>query len=210
MKRRKGMLAMAVALLAIAGTGRGQSHGEAGRFFLDQAAQAFRRGDARQALAYVDEAIRIQDRSEYFIFRALLHKEAQNVRAAIRDCNEAIKRESGNARAFALRGDVHLSQRNYDRALADYRKAILLEPTFHAVYIVRGKIYMVLGRYEEARASFTRAIELKPEDPTVYERRAEALLKLGKSGLAKADLAVCREAGGIPSQALVYRIEQAQ
>jgi len=39
---------------------------------------------------------------------------------------------------------------------------------------------------------------------------AEALLELGKSGLAKADLAVCREAGGIPSQALVYRIEQAQ
>jgi len=97
--------------------------------------------------------------------------DAARVKAAIENCNLAIKANPRYVEAYFLRAEL-LRETDPLRALADYTQIIQLEPDNVDAYRGRGAINKQLKDYQNAIADYTRAIELDPSEPGSDERGA--------------------------------------
>jgi len=95
-------------------------------------------------------------------------------------CDEAVKANPDDARAWRDRG-IALSQlERYQEAVESLNKAIELKPDFADAWLDRGSALFFLERYKEALKNCDRAVQLKPDLATAWLERGHVLDSLDK------------------------------
>ena len=116
---------------------------------------------------------------------------ASNPKEAMIQCNEVIKNDDRNTKAYVERSKVFKKNLDYPNAINDISKTILLEPENSGFYFERGKYYQEFNQHLNAINDFTKTIALntavKKEDPAVYYSRAKSYEDIMDYDKARAD-----------------------
>lgn len=129
--------------------------------------------DPDQQILLLSKAIEAKpDYVKAYLYRAYIYgEEKKDYDLAIRDCDQVIKLDPKNAKAYSLLGAMYSLKENYYEALKNINKAILLNPNDIDAYHNRGVIYEEMGDQERARRDYEKAESLKaaaaPPPPTV-------------------------------------------
>ena len=134
-----------------------------------------------EAVADFSEALRLHPEAAVYVLRAEAYSKLADWARVRADCDEALRLDPTNARAFLYRGLSHAAERDFDGALADYAEAIRLRPGDAAAHLNRAVCYENKGLYGRAAESYREGVRLAP-DESAHHR-----------GLAWL-LATCREA----------------
>jgi tetratricopeptide (TPR) repeat protein len=89
----------------------------------------------------------------------------------IAECDEAIRRDSKDAKAFAIRGFAWSSKNEYGKAIADLNEALRLDPKNSKAFTNRGAIWALKGDQGNARADYSEALRIDPKDARAYVGR---------------------------------------
>jgi tetratricopeptide (TPR) repeat protein len=93
-------------------------------------------------------------------------------------CEQAIRRNPDNARAYYEKGEILHRLNRYEEALQACEQAIHLDPTNDLAYYNKGEILYELQRYEEAVLAYEQALRLVPNDTASYNNKGYSLFKL--------------------------------
>lgn len=149
----------------------------------------FQRGEHDLAIAYYDEAIRLNpgDAHTYY-HRGLVYDSEKQYELAIADYDEAIARKSEDYIEFyQARGRANFSLKRYAPAISDYSEVIRLFPKDTNSFYYRGLAKYELEQYEEAIADYDEAIRRFPRHIEFYRWRGFAKYKLEQYEEAIAD-----------------------
>ena len=159
---------------------------------VEKAAEYGKRGELTEAVALLDEALRINPQHAIaFTVRATAFRKLGDFQRAVEDATKAVEIDPRLAEAYCQRAFAYQQselEHRVERALADANKAIALDPTAALSFIVRGNVESELEEYSEAIADFTKAIELNPRSYTAYGNRAHCYSALGNTAMARADI----------------------
>ncbi|GAA6618391.1 tetratricopeptide repeat protein [Scytonema sp. NUACC26] len=101
---------------------------------------------------------------------------------ALRDYNEAIKRDENLAEAYYRRGMLYAYvdldfgdfPQDLNKALENFNKAIKINPDYVEAYLERGIIHNEKKDWKSAIDDWTQAILIEPDNKEAYYRRAKA------------------------------------
>jgi len=99
------------------------------------AAVYFELKDFKRGLIYLDRAIELQPTIRRFQGRADLRGMARDYQGTIEDCNEILRLEPSNAKAYSTRANAKFGLKDRDGACSDLRKAIELGMPRDSFYI---------------------------------------------------------------------------
>jgi len=116
--------------------------------------------------------------AEEFAARAFTLQSNNQLPAAIRDYDAALKLAPDNDTILSQRGAARFFNKDSEGARADFDAAIKLNPRAWTAYNGRGMIYMADRKYTQAIAAFSRAIELNSDNGFARESRIRAYLAL--------------------------------
>ena len=129
-----------------------------------------RLGEATDALADADAAVRISDGHAYSLFaRGIVKSVLGKPEAAVAELSAAISKNPQFARAYLYRAMLKESLRDQEGALVDYNAAIDIDKNYNVAYHRRGNIWAALSSPAKALADYRSAIELCPEDAVAYD-----------------------------------------
>lgn len=103
--------------------------------------------------------------------------------AAVREYDEAIRRDPSNASFYCNRATALSKLMDYGRALDDIKKALELDPAYVKAYYRRGLIEMALKKYHRCLQSFQRGLEISPEDAGCLEGLRKTQQKIAEVGV---------------------------
>jgi tetratricopeptide (TPR) repeat protein len=159
--------------------------------FEGRARIAMRHGDARSAIADLDQAIRLNpNRAAFFRDRGLAHRQNGDLHLAIADLDQAIALDPKRAAPYTNRGLALADTGDLDRAILSYNTAIRLAPADAEALAGRGLALLAQGRKEEARSDFEAVLAL-PSGPDDWARQV-AQAKLSELADANATLVPLR------------------
>ena len=110
------------------------------------------------------------------------------VRKAIRDFDEAIRRDRSYVEAYYYRGLAKVNRGIFNEAIVDLNRVVRLDPDWRDAYFERGKAYGNLEQFDRAIKDFNQVIILDPENVEAYNTRGFAYSELGRQNLAIEDL----------------------
>jgi tetratricopeptide (TPR) repeat protein len=150
-------------------------------------AQAYRQLDKMDlALEQLDRAVQLEPGlAHLYRLRARLHLERKEPAPALKDFDQAIRRESPDSPSLVdnhvERGRLLLREGKYRDALADFDAALRLRKDHSVAQRLRAEALFQLGRYQEVVEAFDRYLEAggKPLE-SVYRGRGQARAELGK------------------------------
>ncbi len=149
----------------------------------------FQRGEYDLAIAYYDEAIRLDpgDAHTYY-HRGLVYDSQKQHELAIDDYDEAIslKREN-HAEFYYARGNANFSMEQYSSAIKDYNEVLLIFPSDGNCHYRRGLAKAALKQYKTAIADYDEAIRRFPRHIEFYRWRGFAKYELEQYEEAIAD-----------------------
>lgn len=151
-----------------------------------------KKGDCDSAISdlsiYISKnADQPRQKAEAFNERAFCLKDLERYDDALRDNDEAVKLEPGNAGSLANRGETHGNKREWQLALNDLNSALKLEPDNSFALATRGWIYRWMQNDKQAFADFNKAIGIDPTNAIAYYRRAFSYKSRGEFTKAIAD-----------------------
>jgi len=121
---------------------------------LDEARDAFRRGDSAKAVDLAGQAIAADPQGvDGYSFRGQLHAAMQQPQAAVDDFTKVIDR-APSAGLYELRGSEQFKLGNIDESIADFDREIKLAPAREREHWKRGISYYYAKRYDEGRKQF--------------------------------------------------------
>ena len=133
-------------------------------FYREQGIASQRSGDFQQAIASLDEAIRLDPNdSQAYDIRANAWDEMGIFNRALADYDEAIRLDPNNPVLFHDRGVMWQHKGELDRALVDLDRAIRFSFTDPTIYCERGLVWYEKGHADRAMADFNQAMKLDPD-----------------------------------------------
>jgi tetratricopeptide (TPR) repeat protein len=116
---------------------------------------------------------------------------ASNPKEAMEQCNEVIKNDDRNTKAYLERSKVFKKNLDYPSAINDISRIILIDPNNPSFYFERGKCYQEFNQHSNAINDFSKYIALetalKIEDPDAYYARAKSYEEISEWDKARAD-----------------------
>ena len=106
----------------------------------------------------------------------MAHAALDNLDAAIRDYDEAIRLNPRFALAFLSRSIAYERRGDLDAAIRDYGEAIRLDPRNATAFYNRGVVYEWRGNLGQAAADFREAARLGHKEARLSLARVEAAL----------------------------------
>jgi tetratricopeptide (TPR) repeat protein len=165
---------------------------------------AARPGDEAQCRRYKEDgAIAACDRlisgrqkdakapSLWYLFRCAARNHRGDSMTALRDCDEAVRRDPGSYGAYETRCWVRNTSREYGSAIADCTKSITLNAKFNRAYVGRCVAYTHRGELDKAVPDCNEAIRLEPRWAPAFNARCLLHNRQRKLDAAIAD---CSEA----------------
>jgi tetratricopeptide (TPR) repeat protein len=129
--------------------------------YRDQATQALRKREYREAIDYCDRALRIAaDDALSYNERGAARSFLEQYDSAVADYTEALKLDPKLVRAWRNRGSVYCYLEKYQEAVADCTRAIELDPKYASAYQVRARAHRKLGNTGAASADEEKAAQL--------------------------------------------------
>lgn len=119
-------------------------------------------------------------RAENYALRGVAYMNHRRYKDAIKDFNEVIRRNPGDAGVYVNRGNVYREMERPRDAINDYSKAIRMDPQHFLAMNNRAMIYMSLKKYELALQDLNTAIKLNNEYSEAFENRGIVLQLLGR------------------------------
>ena len=98
---------------------------------------------------------------------------------AIRDLDEAIRRNPRDADAYFNRGQTYAKRGAYDRAIPDFGQAIRINPKDAEAFNDRCWTRAIIGQLREALADCNKALALQPNFADAFDSLAFTYLKMG-------------------------------
>ena len=183
---------------------------DARRYYAETLSQ---RGASAEALAQLEEAIRLTPDDTLLVIRAgEICYQMEDYAAARRWAVEAINLDPSAADAWALSGYIYLAEENPRRALADFQRALGYRPEDPELLAAVAEVYLGLGRPGRALLHLQNLSEtylLGEVPPVVIARKADALTALGRYQEAAVHYrSICQEID--PSADGYYRLAQAE
>jgi tetratricopeptide (TPR) repeat protein len=111
------------------------------------------------------------DLATVLVIRATAYQQKGELDRAIKDYEQAIALNPGDATAYYNRGVAYGSKGEWDRAIRDYGQAIQHRPDDAAAFRNRGFAYQEKKQFDRAMQDFDRAIEIDPKDATALAYR---------------------------------------
>lgn len=127
-----------------------------------------------KALKIADSLIRIdveKNHAEPYYFKGVYYANSGNSMEAIRQFDEAIRRNYNFIQAYINKGIVYYDMKKYEEAMKVFRLATTVSPTEPGPYYWLGKAEDASGKKEEARLDYQRAYQL---DKTFTEAKEAA------------------------------------
>jgi tetratricopeptide (TPR) repeat protein len=134
------------------------------KFYRQRGIAAYRGGDFRQAIADLDQAIRLDPKdAKAYNIRGNAWDYLGDSDRALADYDEAIDLDPNNPAVFHDRGMMWRRKGDLDKALVDMDRAIRFGFSDASLYGDRGRIWYEKGRYYRAIADFDRASKINPD-----------------------------------------------
>ncbi|MDE5105667.1 MAG: tetratricopeptide repeat protein, partial [Trichodesmium sp. St17_bin3_1_1] len=111
-----------------------------------------------------EDLISLGQKADLLVRKASLDRKFQQNEEAILTCDEALKIEPNNYKAWNNKGNALGNLERYEEALAAYEKALEIKPYTHYVWEYKGNALRKLERYEEALAAYEKALGIKPDN----------------------------------------------
>ena len=171
------------------------------------------RGASADALAHLEQAIRLTPNDTSLVIRAgEICFQMGDYDDARRWANEAINIDPSSADSWALSGLIYRVEDNPRRSLADFQRALGYRPEDPSLLVAVAEIYMSLGRPGRALLHLQNLSETYVSGevpPAVLARKADALTALGRHQEAATQYRMlCQQTQ--PSAEVYYRLAQAE
>jgi tetratricopeptide (TPR) repeat protein len=145
-----------------------------------------------EAIEQLDLAItRAPEQAALYRNRALVNLNRQDLDAALRDFEQAIRLTPGPSRSLAKdhahRGRILHRRKRYEDALTAYDAALKLGLDDRELERLRAEALLALSRGTEAIAAFNRYLDPAAPDPDAYRRRGFERARMADSAGALAD-----------------------
>lgn len=139
---------------------------KAARLYLDRAEVYLALMKHQQALADLNQAVKLAPRSTTALLRRAecLDMRLGKTEPALADYNKAIELEPKSAQAYLGRGYLYERTNRPGKAMADYDRAVELDPRLLEAYRLRAALLESRGKVKAALADLDKAIELDPAD----------------------------------------------
>jgi len=135
-------------------------------------AQALRLVEQQQAIADLDQAIRLNPNdAEAYNIRGNVWDDIGDADRALADYEQAIRIDPNNPGTFRDRGILWRRKGALDRALVDLDRAIRLSFSDAQTYSDRGLLWYEKGHHDRAIADFRRAAQIDPGFAIAYINR---------------------------------------
>ncbi|HKU98034.1 MAG TPA: serine/threonine-protein kinase [Vineibacter sp.] len=118
--------------------------------------------------------------------------------AAVRDFDDAIKRDGRNARFYQNRADAYGRSGQNDRAIADYNQAIAVDARDGAAYVGRGDVHLRMGNEAQALRDYEQAVKLEPTHAAAAYK--QGLIFAGRKDFGQAIRAYTQAIQSAPSE----------
>ena len=118
--------------------------------------------DEKRKYINPEEGLKAKERGNQFFLEG---KYAE----AIREYDDAIRRDPTNASYYNNRGTALSKLLDYGRAMADINKALELDPKYVKAWVRKGNIEMALKQYHRSIRSFKCGLEIDPMDVSCKE-----------------------------------------
>jgi len=113
--------------------------------------------DFDAAVREATHLLQIQTTGEYYYTRALARRRQGDAKAAIEDCDRALREDALLVKARTLKADAMLSRGETEPALTEYAAAIQAKPSSREGYLGRACAFYRLERWAEALADLKTA-----------------------------------------------------
>jgi len=149
-----------------------------GRYRSARGWAAYAAGDRAKAVEDAEASMAADPAARHL--RALLHKDAGEIEAALAACDLVLAARPGHYESLALRAECLAARGRSDDAVAAWKRAIDADPARFEAKLGLAEHYRLAGRREEA---FTLYSELS-ENPEAHAKSALLLLELGRHSQA--------------------------
>ena len=116
------------------------------------------------ALDLCNDLLRKTENAELYTIKSGIYLEREEYDRAIKEATEAIRLNSGEAKAYYNRGKAYLESRKLKEALGDMDTAIEQAPDHAEYYEGRAKVYRMYGEYDKAQDDAETALRLEAID----------------------------------------------
>jgi tetratricopeptide (TPR) repeat protein len=99
------------------------------------------------------------------VHRARVHAMKPDLPAALKDLDEAYRREPGNVAVLLLRATIYQEMKENEKALADVEKILALRPEFDMAMRFRAALLAGEGKFRDAIAQVEELLKAEPENP---------------------------------------------
>ena len=200
--------------------------GDHAKQYNEQALHLIKVGEFDQAIRFLDNAIRIDDKRAIFYYnRARASIGMGDFDEAATDCKKALALDPDKPAFHHGLGEVYMQQDRYQEALAAFEKASELRPENATYLFGRGHALSFLNRHRESNVLFGQAIRRRTLDPEISAwapvhigsnylelgdwdrsvRHFEKAIKLDPNNLVVySDLGYCLLEQGNPQGAIYY------
>ena len=154
----------------------------------------YKKGDIVNAEQYLNTAIK-KDNSymDAYYDLAKIKNETNKYDEALSLCNQALQKNSSDARFYVLRSSVYKNKMDKENALNDISKAIIIAPDVMDYFYIKGTYFKEFNQYSEAITQFNKVLHIDKNNlPAMYER-AQCYEKVGNMDDAKRDFLLIAE-----------------
>ncbi|HEY2294485.1 MAG TPA: protein kinase [Thermoanaerobaculia bacterium] len=138
-----------------------------------------KRGDHKQALSLMTEAVRRQPSWHHLFWLADLEYKTGDVQGARGHLHELLERSPGNYVGESLLGQLELFSGSPEQAAKIYADLVQRSPQYGELSNL-GLAYFFLGRFAEAERSYRKAVALQPRSSLAVLNLADATLLSGR------------------------------
>jgi lipoprotein NlpI len=132
---------------------------------LEQANDAFKKGNSAEALALAAKAIEADPKNaKPYLWRGQFYEATRQHEKAISDFDHAVQLEPRTAIIYQHRGSERFKLGQFKESIADFDKFIELVPQQAPHHWQRGISYYYAGRYEDGRRQFELHQTVNPND----------------------------------------------
>lgn len=159
----------------------------------------------KEALADINEAIKLAPTAEYYQARADILIGLGDFDRALEDCETIIAKEPENVRGYAMRGNLYLNLDKYQQAIHSFTKALSIRPVDKFARQNRAYCYDKLGRSREALADYRKLVEVEPTNTKWRLQKANLESLVGDKRLAIEDYTAAINQSQQPILARIYQ-----
>ena len=122
-----------------------------------------------------EDLLPVGQKADLLVRKASLDRKFQQNEEAILTCDEALKIEPNDYKAWDNKGSALINLERYKEAVATFEKALEIKPDFHEAWHNKGIALGILERDEEAVAAYEKALEIKPDFHYAWNGKGIAL-----------------------------------